>query len=193
MAVKWTEIWNNLHNKNGHQNYFEMHWNYSFGHNRTICFLLHKKNHLKIFKKICSHPLEYKKYRFMSHLAQLQMVVQTEVIAFLVRLTSATIKNDNQRAVKHTWIVIHSSQMVCYISTELASCVFCWRMCPRGKIPPQTRVLANLKLIYIWSYTIAAIYSNDTKHILTSVMLTHKAKLIPSLNVDFDEWYACFL
>lgn len=58
-------------------------------------------------------------------------------------------------------------------------------MCPRGKIPPQTRVLASLKLNYIWSYTIAAIYSNDTKHILTSVMLTH-AKLIPSLNVAFD-------
>lgn len=73
----------------------------------------------------------------MSHPAQLQIVVeraslqlQTELIAFLVRLTSATIKNDNQRAVKHTWIVIHSSQMVCYISTELASCVFCRHMCP---------------------------------------------------------------
>lgn len=45
-----------------------------------------------------------------------------------LRLTSVSIKNDNQRAVQHTWTVIHIIQMVCYIGTELTSCVFCRRM-----------------------------------------------------------------
>lgn len=58
-------------------------------------------------------------------------------------------------------------------------------MCLQGKITPQPRVLVSLKLNYIWSYTIVAISSNDPKHILTWVMLTH-TKLIPSLNVAFD-------
>lgn len=114
----------------------------------------------------------------MSHQAQLQMAVEwaslqlqtrhfAELIAFAVKLTSVTIKNHNQRAIKHTQTVIHSRQMVCYISAELTSCVFCRRMCLQGKITPQPRVLVSLKLNYIWSYTIAAISGNDPKHILT--------------------------
>ncbi len=55
-------------------------------------------------------------------------------------------------------------------------------------MPPQMRVLASLKLNYIWSYTRATIYSNNPKHILTWVMLT-RTKLMHSLNVAFEEWW----